>query len=304
MPTFGKTDIGGNDYACSTGRIRGSRFTLSEAATVTKISACLFASSGTVSAKVGIYDVDGSNDPNNLVAVSDEVNGIDTTPNTWYDFTISAELSAGEYYLTMESSGDVEWYGDAVGERHWSATRTYGDAWFDPFQSNGSSALEYSIYATYTAAGVTYTKTWATDALFKKLGIQKSLNVDTAFQKQDNPKTFSLDAAFQKSFTIQKQIGALFKRLDIPKSFVVDACFGALVTHTIARQIDVVLKKLGAAKIFGLDVYFGAVEAETYAKSFGLSVMFAYKVRLPELWLDENGKIVLNISKPYTWVGS
>jgi hypothetical protein len=172
MPTFGKTGIGGNNYACSTGRIRGSRFTLSEDGEVTKISACMYAVSGTVSAKVGIYDVDGSNDPNNLVAVSEEVTGIDTTPNTWYDFPISAELSAGEYYLMMESSGDARWYADATGERHYSATRTYGDAWFDPFQLGGSSALEYSIYATYATGGATYTRTWQADVLFKKLGIK------------------------------------------------------------------------------------------------------------------------------------
>jgi hypothetical protein len=90
----------------------------------------------------------------------------------------------------------------------------------------------------------TYTKTWATDALFKKLGITETFSVDAALQKQDIPKTF------------------------------------------------------------GVDVYFGPVEAETYAKSFGVSVIFAYRVRLPELWLDENGKLVLNISKPYTWVGT
>jgi hypothetical protein len=165
----------------------------------------------------------------------------------------------------------------------------------------------------------TYTKTWTTDALFKKLGIAKTLSVDIAFQKQNIPKTFGLDSTFQKSFTIQQQIDLLFKKLDILetfgidadflkndiiKSFTLDARFGALMTHTISKQIDVLLKKLDATKTFGLDIYFGSVEAETYAKSFGLSVIFAYKVRLPELWLDENGKIVLNISKPYTWVGS
>ena len=76
------------------------------------------------------------------------------------------------------------------------------------------------------------------------------------------------------------------------------------MTQTISRQIDVLLKKLDLTKNFGLDVYFGPFEAETYAKTFALDAIFAYKVRLPELWLDENGKIVLNISKPYTWVGT
>jgi len=159
-------------------------------------------------------------------------------------------------------------------------------------------------YIVPEAGAETYTKTWTTDALFKKLGIPKSLDVDAAFQKQDIPKTFGLDATFQKSFIIQKQIDSLFKRFDILKSFAVDARFGALMTQTISRQIDVLLKKLDLTKNFGLDVYFGPFEAETYAKTFALDAIFAYKVRLPELWLDENGKIVLNISKPYTWVGS
>jgi hypothetical protein len=160
------------------------------------------------------------------------------------------------------------------------------------------------VVVDYTSGVATYTKTWTTDALFKKLDIPTALSVDTAFQKQDIPKTFGLDAAFQKSFIIQKQIDALFKRFDILKSFAVDARFGALITQTISRQIDVMFKRLDATKTFGLDAYFGAAEAETYMKNFALDAIFAYKVRLPELWLDENGKIVLNISKPYTWVGS
>jgi hypothetical protein len=190
----------------------------------------------------------------------------------------------------------------------------------NPFDgTQGTANYRYSIYCDYTPSGATYTKTWTIDGLFKKLGIPKSLGVDTAFQKQDIPKTFGLDAAFQKSFSIQKQIDALFKRLDILKtfgvdadflkrdiikSFAVDACFGGLMTQTISRQIDVLLKKLDLTKNFGLDVYFGPFEAETYTKNFALDTIFAYKVRMPELWLDENGKIVLNISKPYTWVGS
>ncbi len=142
------------------------------------------------------------------------------------------------------------------------------DAYFD-------CVVVADTYIGPEAAAQTYTKTWTTDSLFKKLGIPKTLGVDTTFQKQD-----------------------------IPKSFAVDARFGGLVSHTISRQLDAVLKKMDATKTFGLDVHFGAIEAGTYAKIFALDAIFAYKVRLPELWLDENGKIVLNISKPYTWVGS
>jgi len=44
----------------------------------------------------------------------------------------------------------------------------------------------FAVADTYIgpeAAEQTYTKTWTTDALFKKLGVQKALSVDTAFQK-------------------------------------------------------------------------------------------------------------------------
>ena len=57
-------------------------------------------------------------------------------------------------------------------------------------------------------------------------------------------------------------------------------------TYTKTWATDALFKKLGITKTLGVDV------------------VFAYKVRLPELWLDENGKLVLNISKPYTWVGT
>ncbi len=123
-----------------------------------------------------------------------------------------------------------------------------------------SRVTQVWVVVDYTSGVVTYTKTWTTDALFK--------------------------------------------RFDILKSFALDARFGALMTQTISRQIDVLLKRVDATKTFGLDAYFGPAEAETYMRDFALDVIFAYKVRLPELWLDENGKLVLNISKPYTWVGT
>ena len=172
------------------------------------------------------------------------------------------------------------------------------------FNVNFDCAVVADTHIGPETAEQTYTRTWATDVLFKKLGITETFSVDAALQRQDIPKTFGLDSAFQKSILAQKQIDALFKRFDIPKSFALDARFGALVTQIVSRQIDVLLKKLDATKAFGLDAYFGAAEAQAYTETFGLDVVFAYKVRLPELWLDENGRMVLNISEPYTWVGA
>ena len=165
----------------------------------------------------------------------------------------------------------------------------------------------------------THTKAWTTDALFKKLGIPKTLSLDSAFQKQDIPKTFGVDSAFQKSFIVQKQLDALFKKLEILETFgvdvdflkrdviagfAVDSLFGGLMTQTTSRQIDAIFKKLDLTKSFGLDTYFAVSEAGTYTVNFGLNVVFAYKVKLPELWIDQNGKLVLNIEQPYAWVGT
>lgn len=240
--------------------------------------------------------------------VYSSVYSVDIDDGEWHCLELKTVVAAsGEYRLYLDDSEILAVTGKDT-DNYGNVNRlTVGKAW-----DYGSPSAEWYIDCVVVAdtyigpetTEQTYTKTWTTDALFKKLGIPKTLSVDTAFQKQDIPKTFGLDATFQKSFIIQKQIDALFKRFDILKSFAVDARFGALMTQTISRQIDILLKKLDLTKNFGLDVYFGSVEAETYAKTFALDAIFAYKVRLPELWLDENGKIVLNISKPYTWVGS
>ncbi len=211
----------------------------------------------------------------------------------------------------------VDWLDESadgfIADHTWSSFYVSNDGFMGLlYQTKSSSPYNIKFACLPRAATV--------DALFKKLDIQETVDVDALLRKFDILETFGVDVDFLKqkikSFavdayfgsvmfqTISRQVDALFKRFDIPESFAVDACFGALMTQTISKQIDVVLKKLDAAATFGLDAYFGAVAAETYAKSFGLSVIFAYRVRLPELWLDENGKLVLNVSKPYTWVGT
>jgi hypothetical protein len=242
--------------------------------------------------------------------------------DTWYCIEVGV--------LVDGSNGEVHGYvdGSHVINQTGLDTDDYGDIqdikigsrWLDfTCTVNIDCVAVADTYIGPESMEQTYTKTWTTDALFKKLAIPKAFSVDTALQKQNIPKTFGLDSTFQKSFVTQKQLDVLFKKLDIletfgvdvdylkrnvVKSFAVDARFGALMTQTISRQIDVLLKKLDATKTFGLDACFGPAEAETCMRDFALDAIFAYKVRLPELWLDENGKLVLNISKPYTWVGT
>jgi hypothetical protein len=241
--------------------------------------------------------------------------------STWYCFELKfvRDSSDGEYRVWIDGSPVISDTGLDTSGAGQPRRFIFGRA------SYGSIATvtqvdDVVIADTYIGSeSDTYTKTWATDIIFKKLGITKTLSVDTAFQKQGIPKAFSLDSTFQKSFTIPKHFDVLFKKLDnlesfgvdidflkrnVIKSFVLDACFSVLMTQTVSRQIDVLLKKLDATKTFALDTCFGAAEAEAYTRNFGLDIIFAYKVRLPELWLDENGRMVLNISKPYTWVGT
>ena len=297
MATFGKTDIGGitsNIY----GQIRGWKGNVGESGTITKISVYF---TWATNFRVAVYE---GSDPSTASLLWESASIAHGGSASWHDVTVpDVPFNAGGMILGIQhDSNNQRVTYDTVAGGGIIKTQAYG-AFPDPLGA-GSSDTQYSVYATYTPSGATYTKTWQADVLFKKLGVTKSLSVDAALQKQDIPKTFGLDATFQKSFLIQKQIDALFKRFGILKNFAVDARFGSLMTHTISKQIDVLLKRLDATKTFGLDVYFGPVKAETYAKNFGLDIIFAYKVRLPELWLDENGKIVLNISKPYTWVGT
>jgi len=161
------------------------------------------------------------------------------------------------------------------------------------------------LFVTWEAGGAqTYTKTWTTDTLFKKLGITKTAAIDTAFKKPNIQIQRQVDILFKK-LDILKTFGVDidFLKKDIIKSFAVDARFGAVITYTVSKQIDVLFKKLGITRAFGIDAYFGPVGAVTYTKSFALDAVFAYKVRLPEIWLDEEGKIVLNVSRSYVLVG-
>lgn len=248
-----------------------------------------------------LYDEYGS--------VRDSSTSPSISASTWYCVELFVKTSGGSgedgAWVYINGTEELSWTGQTWSSGGIQVLRAGGRIY------TGWTVDQYTdcvvVADTYIGPETetqTYTKTWTTDALFKKLGITKTFNVDTALKRQNIPKSFGLDTAFQKNFLVQEQVNAIFKRFGIQKSFALDAHFGTLVTHSISRQIDSVLKRLDATQTFGLDVYFGPVEAEASVEAFGLDVIFAYKVRLPELWLDENGKLVLNISEPYAWVGS
>jgi hypothetical protein len=143
------------------------------------------------------------------------------------------------------------------------------------------------------------------DALLQKLGILEAFGVDVGFLKTNIIESFAVDVHFGAMLlqTVSRQVDVLFKKLDLTRTFGADS---ALKKHDIAKSLaaDSAFQKQGISRAFTLDAYFGTTATGTYSVTFGLTVIFAYRVRLPELWLDENGKLVLNISKPYAWVGT
>lgn len=149
-PTFGYTTKGATKDDMGTERIRACRFQLTEAGTVTQISAYLLKNSaGNV--YTAIYD-DNAGAPNNLKVQSAAVNVADWA---WYDFTVNVALSAGYYWL-CDRSPSLYWKSD-TGVTNQEAYKLSG-GFPDPFGTpDGYNAAKNSIYATYTSGATVQT---------------------------------------------------------------------------------------------------------------------------------------------------
>lgn len=318
MATFGNTTL----YQTGSSImdfIWGAVFTCPENGTADSITCGLYISEAAHKVKCAIYKASDSS----LVGVTEEKDLSPETPYHWETFNFSSpkpSLQANTDYVLVAwgepETGLVYFAGtdEAAGAGRYDS-ETYND-YPDP-ASFTSHSWTRSIYCTYTPSGATYTKTWATDVLFKKLGILKTFGIDVGFLKQNIVKSFAVDTRFgaMVTYTISRQIDVLFKKLgvkafdidvtlekpDISKTFAIDVDF--LKTTPKTLDLNALFKKPNITTSFFIDACFGAVEAVTHSRSFALDVVFAYKVRLPEILLDEEGKIVLNVSRPYVWVG-
>jgi len=151
--TFGKTDIGAtfaNFPAPNTKSV--SRFTLTEAGTVTSLTAyfkgtnSLHEAGGAIGV---IYAATSSGEPSDLIAqttelfVPDDVDG-------WLTFSFDAPvlLPAGDYYLGVIAPTRKIGAMDAVGTNRWN-NDTYSDGPTATFSGASSSGYQKSIYATY-----------------------------------------------------------------------------------------------------------------------------------------------------------
>jgi hypothetical protein len=168
MATFGNT----NTYALfgyhfGIDEKSASKFTLSESALVSKISAYMRNTAGTATHKACIYtDVGGT--PTNLVGgATAEVSVTVASGTSWQEFAYASAftLSAGDYWLCITggnattASTEIS-FADASGNWSWNAD-TYADGPSEAWGTHNANTRMWSIYATYTVpdfTGLTVTK--------------------------------------------------------------------------------------------------------------------------------------------------
>jgi len=145
-PTFGNPTPG-NSYAILDHDTKhASKFTLSDDDTVVGLKIYCRAWFGFVKAKAAIY-ADSAGAPGALLATSQEVTGIDTTP-AWrgFSFATSVELTAGTYWLGFIIGDEALRVYYTEGDPNQSATNidTYSDGPSDPF-GTPSTYDDYSL---------------------------------------------------------------------------------------------------------------------------------------------------------------
>jgi len=125
--------------------IFGSKYKLTEPAKISKISAYLHTAVG-LEASTAIYN-DSSGSPDVLQASS---NPIPLSSWSWHNFTLSATLPPGDYWLVLKC--DSCYFRNSTGENQQWASRWDGTGDF-PTQFDSVVGWEnwnMSIFATYT----------------------------------------------------------------------------------------------------------------------------------------------------------
>jgi hypothetical protein len=149
MATFGDTTAGGETFPTSTDRGVVSKFTLTEAGTVTEIN-IRFTGSGAINFKGVIYDDDGSaGSPGTLLivgAATAAASGVVAS-------SASGELAAGDYWVgcvTNDPGFDLVCDASGASDVRYNNSCTYTSppAW----SGTDSNPVQLNAYVTYTPA--------------------------------------------------------------------------------------------------------------------------------------------------------
>ena len=155
---FGRTTVGTVPSSGMTTDVkRGSKFSLSEAATLSSFSAYLDGNggaSGSEQVRIVLYR-DASGTPGAKVADSNVVTINSGAAGAWVTFTApQVALTAGSYWLVIHTGGTTgiaRNMGDGTSTPNWySNTDTFSDGASDPFGTGNVGTGTISIYASYT----------------------------------------------------------------------------------------------------------------------------------------------------------
>lgn len=194
--TFGRTTEDATKGSFSAGYAGGNIFTLGEDASIYKISIyCNSTNAAGSIAKTFIYTVSGGQ-PSAKVAESSNV----TVPGSgmaWCNFTITAELTAGDYFLGLIPASDGIVAGrTASGTCHYKST-TYNSL-PDPFGTHSDSSYTYDIFAYYTTEDTTYTVDLTIDDP-ENTTYETTVPVSLSNIGNDTAPTYSWNVLFQNS---------------------------------------------------------------------------------------------------------
>ena len=154
--TFGKTSVGASSDNFLADRKRVSRYALTAAGSVTKLSVYL-APAGTAGQQLleGVLYADTGTAPGALLGVSEQLTFTSTSAAGWYDLVFSSpvKLAAGNYWIGVITGATSHVAGfrfDSVaGARDYNAN-TYTSGPTNPFGAVTTDAEQASLYATYT----------------------------------------------------------------------------------------------------------------------------------------------------------
>jgi hypothetical protein len=153
---FGKTSVGASSDKFLADRKRVSRYALSSAGSVTKLSIYLAPTSTTGQQVLkGLIYADSSNAPGALLGTSEQLTFKNTNSTGWYDLVFSSpvKLAVGNYWIgviTGATSNVAGFRYDSVAASRDYNSNTYTSGPTNPFGSVTTDAKQASLYATYT----------------------------------------------------------------------------------------------------------------------------------------------------------
>ena len=157
--TFGKTTVGASKDVFSADRKRAVAYTLPSAGAVSQLS--VYLEPTTVSGQQvmkGVVYADAGGAPGALKGVSNQLTFSSTQAAGWYALTFptALELPAGKYWIGVLTGASAlvagYRYDSVANSRDWNQN-TYSAGPSNPFGAPTIDSQQFSLYATYIAAG-------------------------------------------------------------------------------------------------------------------------------------------------------